>query len=175
MFLCFTNCLCGCVFFSDILSICSAVAPDRQPRHHPTTQFFTGRMPFPTPKHWRQKERTVTSDKDSAVQTICRISTIVVGNCVQVLHRFHASIRWHVGSLAADVLCHEHRVKLARWRVACHSTEEPSGAAAGHGRLVWLVVTHSSNYHVGSSMIQEHHILSNRSHYFTCICLSAQK
>jgi len=29
-------------------------APDRQPRQHPTTQFFTGRMPFLPPNQQRQ-------------------------------------------------------------------------------------------------------------------------
>jgi len=31
------------------------LAPDRLPRQHPTTQFFTGRMPFlpPNPQHQR--------------------------------------------------------------------------------------------------------------------------
>jgi len=30
------------------------LAPDRWPRQHPTTQFFTGRMPFPSPNQQRQ-------------------------------------------------------------------------------------------------------------------------
>jgi len=30
------------------------LAPDRQPRKHPTTQFFTGRMPFLPPNQQRQ-------------------------------------------------------------------------------------------------------------------------
>jgi len=30
------------------------LAPDRQPRQHPTTQFFTGRMPFLPPNQQRQ-------------------------------------------------------------------------------------------------------------------------
>jgi len=30
------------------------LAPDRQPRQYPTTQFFTGQMPFPTPNQQRQ-------------------------------------------------------------------------------------------------------------------------
>ena len=30
------------------------LAPDRQPRQHPTTQFFTGRMPFMPPNQQRQ-------------------------------------------------------------------------------------------------------------------------
>ena len=30
------------------------LAPDRQPRQHPTTQFFTGRMPFLPPSQQRQ-------------------------------------------------------------------------------------------------------------------------
>jgi len=30
------------------------LAPDREPRQHPTTQFFTGRMPFLPPNQQRQ-------------------------------------------------------------------------------------------------------------------------
>jgi len=30
------------------------LAPDRQPRQHPTTQFFTGQMPFLPPNQQRQ-------------------------------------------------------------------------------------------------------------------------
>jgi len=30
------------------------LAPDRYPRQHPTTQFFTGRMPFLPPNQQRQ-------------------------------------------------------------------------------------------------------------------------
>jgi len=30
------------------------LAPDRQPHQHPTTLFFTGRMPFLTPNQQRQ-------------------------------------------------------------------------------------------------------------------------
>jgi len=30
------------------------LAPDREPRQHPTTQFFTGRMPFLLPNQQRQ-------------------------------------------------------------------------------------------------------------------------
>ena len=30
------------------------LTPDRQPRQHPTTQFFTGRMPFLPPNQQRQ-------------------------------------------------------------------------------------------------------------------------
>jgi len=30
------------------------LAPDTEPRQHPTAQFFTGRMPFLPPNHQRQ-------------------------------------------------------------------------------------------------------------------------
>ena len=49
------------------------LAPDKQPRQHPTTQFFTGRMPFLPPnqqrqstkgnKHWRQRAPPPTANK----------------------------------------------------------------------------------------------------------------
>jgi len=32
-------------------AICKSAPHPRQPRQHPTTQFFTGRMPFLTPNH----------------------------------------------------------------------------------------------------------------------------
>ena len=41
------------------------LAPDRQPRQHPTTQFFTGRMPFLSPNQQRQstEDKRVTIPK----------------------------------------------------------------------------------------------------------------
>ena len=38
----------------DFDSVPLVLAPDRRPRQHPTTQFFTGRMPFPPPNQQRQ-------------------------------------------------------------------------------------------------------------------------
>ena len=35
-------------------AICKSAPHPRQPRQHPTTQFFTGRMPFLTPNQQRQ-------------------------------------------------------------------------------------------------------------------------
>ena len=35
------------------------LAPDRQPHQHPTTQFFTGRMPFLPPNQQRQSTEAV--------------------------------------------------------------------------------------------------------------------
>jgi len=35
------------------------LAPDRQPRQHPTTQFFTGRMPFLPPNQQRQSTEQI--------------------------------------------------------------------------------------------------------------------
>ena len=40
------------------------LAPDRQPRQHTTTQFFTGRMPFLPPNQQRQStEGTILSTR----------------------------------------------------------------------------------------------------------------
>jgi len=36
--------------------------PCREPRQHPTTQFFTGRMPFLTPN--QQRQSTEGTDRD---------------------------------------------------------------------------------------------------------------
>ena len=36
------------------------LAPDREPRQHPTTQFFTGRMPFLPPKQQHQSTEGTT-------------------------------------------------------------------------------------------------------------------
>jgi len=35
------------------------IAPDKQPHQHPTTQFFTGRMPFLPPNQQRQSTEGV--------------------------------------------------------------------------------------------------------------------
>jgi len=41
------------------------LAPDKQPHQHPTTQFFTGRMPFLPPNQQRQStEGTYKSHKN---------------------------------------------------------------------------------------------------------------
>jgi len=37
------------------------LAPDREPRQHPTTQFFTGRMPFLPPNQQRQSTEGMKS------------------------------------------------------------------------------------------------------------------
>jgi len=40
------------------------LAPDRYPRQHPTTQFFTGQMPFLLPNQQRQStEGKITEDR----------------------------------------------------------------------------------------------------------------
>jgi len=39
------------------------LAPDRQPRQHPTTQFFTGRMPFLPPNQQRQSTESLHNEK----------------------------------------------------------------------------------------------------------------
>jgi len=41
------------------------LAPERQPRQHPTTQFFTGRMPFLPPNQQRQ---STEGNKSSILQ-----------------------------------------------------------------------------------------------------------
>jgi len=37
------------------------LTPDRKPRQHPTTQFFTGRMPFLLPNQQRQSTEGTTN------------------------------------------------------------------------------------------------------------------
>ena len=62
------------------------LAPDRQPRQHPTTQFFTGRMPFLPPNRQRRsnegtsinskntkQNKSATSRSCRAVQTLFRV------------------------------------------------------------------------------------------------------
>jgi len=41
------------------------LAPDRQPRQHLTTQFFTGRMPFLPPNQQRQSTEGKASKKQN--------------------------------------------------------------------------------------------------------------
>jgi len=36
------------------------LAPDRQPHQHPTSQFFTGRMPFLPPNQQRQSTEGIS-------------------------------------------------------------------------------------------------------------------
>jgi len=41
-------------------TICKPAPHPRQPRQHPTTQFFTGRMPFLLPNQQHQKNNSTT-------------------------------------------------------------------------------------------------------------------
>jgi len=43
------------------------LAPDRQPRQHPTTRFFTGRMPFLLPNQQRQSTEGTTANTSEIV------------------------------------------------------------------------------------------------------------
>jgi len=45
------------------------LAPDRQPRQHLTTQFFTGRMPFLPPNQQRQSTVGTKSCKSTTTTT----------------------------------------------------------------------------------------------------------
>ena len=51
------------------------LAPDRQPHQHPTSQFFTGRMPFLPPNQQRQ------STEGIALKTLAPISTLARQKC----------------------------------------------------------------------------------------------
>jgi len=61
------------------------LAPDRLPRQHPTTQFFTGRMPFlpPNPQHQR------TEGMLSSV-TGCRYRSISAAGTWAVAKQLHS-------------------------------------------------------------------------------------
>jgi len=63
------------------LAICKSAPHPRQPRQHPTTQFFTGRMPLLPPnqqsqstegnsKHWIQKEKTEYKNQTCSKETV---------------------------------------------------------------------------------------------------------
>jgi len=39
------------------------LAPDRKPRQHPTTQFFTGQIPFLPPNQQRQSTEGITHNQ----------------------------------------------------------------------------------------------------------------
>jgi len=43
-------------------AICKSAPHPRQPRQHPTTQFFTGQMPFLPPNQQRQSTNTITAN-----------------------------------------------------------------------------------------------------------------
>ena len=47
------------------------LAPDRQPCQHPTTQFFTGRMPFLTPNQQHQSTEGITQHSTTELYILC--------------------------------------------------------------------------------------------------------
>jgi len=58
------------------------IAPDRQPRHHPTTQFFTGRLPYLPPNEQRQStEGKIHHDTDGTYITAYRNIWMASTNC----------------------------------------------------------------------------------------------
>ena len=52
-------------------AICKSAPHPRQPHQHPTTQFFTGRMPFLPPNKQRQSTEGVNTLNESTLH-ICR-------------------------------------------------------------------------------------------------------
>jgi len=44
------------------------LAPDRQPHQHPTSQFFTGRMPFLPPNQQRQSTESKSTEGKKITQ-----------------------------------------------------------------------------------------------------------
>jgi len=46
------------------------LAPDRYPRQHPTTQFFTGQMPFLLPNQQRQSTEGKITEDSLQLQTL---------------------------------------------------------------------------------------------------------
>ena len=46
------------------------LAPDRKPRQHPTTQFFTGRMPFLPPNQQRQSTEGKVVNKQTNLEVV---------------------------------------------------------------------------------------------------------
>ena len=59
------------------------LAPDRQPRQHPTAQFFTGRMAFLLPD--QQRQSTEGSGLTVRNRRICYVMRRRVSVCVGVL------------------------------------------------------------------------------------------
>jgi len=47
------------------------LAPDRQPHQHPTTLFFTGRMPFLPPNQQRQSTEGKITETETKFKLIC--------------------------------------------------------------------------------------------------------
>jgi len=54
------------------------LAPDRQPRQNPTTQFFTGRMPFLPTNQQRQSTEGRYTQSVKSVYPICKMSKMAV-------------------------------------------------------------------------------------------------
>jgi len=46
------------------------LAPDRKPRQHPTTQFFTGRMPFLPPNQQSQSTEGKVVNKQTNLEVV---------------------------------------------------------------------------------------------------------
>ena len=61
-------------------AICKYAPHPRQPREHPTTQFFTGRMPFLPPNQQRQSTEALIS-QIHPVNEISHLDSIAGASC----------------------------------------------------------------------------------------------
>ena len=67
------------------------LAPDRQPRQHPTTQFFTGRMPFLPPNQQRQSTEGHLVIGALQITDVIRYMTVSWVSTPQYSHKRQAS------------------------------------------------------------------------------------
>ena len=59
------------------LAICKSAPHPRQPRQHPTTQFFTGRMPFLPPNQQRQSTEGKALKERGGEKELCKLFSVV--------------------------------------------------------------------------------------------------
>ena len=70
------------------------LAPDRQPQQHPTTLFFTGRMPFLPPNQQHQStEGTTKLSKQQKMRLDIVVTRCHAQNCVSIYHE-----KWHAAA-----------------------------------------------------------------------------
>ena len=69
-------------------AICRSAPHPRQPCQHPTTQFFTGRMPYLPPNQQRQSTEGTKTSKLTVLQHVANVLS-VTGWLVRIWRHFH--------------------------------------------------------------------------------------
>ena len=137
------------------------LTPDRQSRQHPTTQFFTGRMPFLPPNQQRQGTEGDNNQQKQAAAG-CTNDSEKLRNCCQLPNNLGSHL---IGSFRIPY--------TSQWARICPRTA-PSPGGSGPPPNVWFLAhnrVHIPNRISISSAIQTQHTDADHATPVTAGCI----